>query len=213
MRHALRYARALEVIMQSIRNLLRILVISALLSPALPAIAADDEAGFGHMLTLMQVFVRLAGQSDDPVAGMKAMDDVLAGRNVQANEAAAGLFKEITADMPVEHRTKIASIAGDVLGLARRDLAKAPAQASLSTDASLQARKDLTSMGLRYFDAKDYLGAVKRDDALAVELFIAGRGVNLASRDADGRSAAEIARANGNARLAELLTKNPPAAR
>jgi hypothetical protein len=37
--------------------------------------------------------------------------------------------------------------------------------------------------------------------------------VNLASRDADGRSAAEIARANGNARLAELLTKNPPAAR
>jgi len=192
---------------------IRILLVSALLVPVAPAIAADEEGGFGHMLTLMQVFVRLAGQSDDPVAGMKAMDDVLAGRNVQANEAAAGLFKEITADMPVEHRTKIASIAGDVLGLARRDLAKAPAQASLSTDASLQARKDLTSMGLRYFDAKDYLEAVKRDDALAVELFIAGRGVNLASRDADGRSAAEIARANGNARLAELLARNLPAAR
>jgi hypothetical protein len=193
---------------------IRILLVSALLTPAVPAIAAADaDAGFGHMLTLMQVFVRLAGQSDDPAAGMKAMDDVLAGRNAQANEAAAGLFKEITADMPVEHRTKIASIAGDVLGLARRDLAKAPAQASLSTDASLQARKDLTAMGLRYFDAKDYLEAVKRDDALAVELFITGRGVNLGSRDADGRSAAEIARANGNARLAELLAKNLPAAR
>jgi hypothetical protein len=199
--------------MQSIRNLLRLLLVFALLTPVVPAIAADEDAGFGHMLSLMQVFVRLAGQTDDPVAGMKAMDDVLAGRNAQANEAAAGLFKEITADMPVEHRTKIASIAGDVLGLARRDLAKAPAQASLSTDASLQARKDLNSMGLRYFDAKDYLEAVKRDDALAVELFIAGRGVNLASRDADGRSAAEIARANGNARLAELLAKNPPVAR
>lgn len=209
MRHALRYPRVLEVVMPFIR----ILLVSALLTPALPAIAADEDTGFGHMLTLMQVFVRLAGQTDDPVAGMKAMDDVLAGRNAQANEAAAGLFKEITADMSVEHRTKIASIAGDVVGLARRDLAKAPAQASLSTDASLQARKDLTSMGLRYFDAKDYLEAVKRDDALAVELFIAGRGVNLASRDADGRSASEIARANGNARLAELLAKNPPAAR
>jgi len=209
MRHALGYPRVLEVIMAFIR----ILLVSALLAPVAPAIAADEEGGFGHMLTLMQVFVRLAGQTDDPVAGMKAMDDVLAGRNAQANEAAAGLFKEITADMPVEHRTKIASIAGDVLGLARRDLAKAPAQASLSTDASLQARKDLTSMGLHYFDAKDYLEAVKRDDALAVELFIAGRGVNIASRDADGRSAAEIARANGNARLAELLTRNPPAAR
>jgi hypothetical protein len=209
MRDALRYPRALEAVMPFIR----ILLVSALLAPVAPAIAADEEAGFGHMLTLMQVFVRLAGQSDDPVAGMKAMDDVLAGRNAQANEAAAGLFKEITADMPVEHRTKIASIAGDVLGLARRDLAKAPAQASLSTDASLQARKDLTSMGLRYFDAKDYLDAVKRDDALAVELFIAGRGVNLGSRDADGRSAAQIARANGNARLAELLAKDLPATR
>ena len=209
MRHALRYPRALEVVMPYIR----ILLVSVLLTPAVPAIAADEDAGFGHMLSLMQVFVRLAGQTDDPVAGMKAMDDVLAGRNAQANDAAAGLFKEITADMPVEHRTKIASIAGDVLGLARRDLAKAPAQASLSTDASLQARKDLNSMGLRYFDAKDYLEAVKRDDALAVELFIAGRGVNLASRDADGRSAAEIARTNGNARLAELLAKNLPAVR
>jgi hypothetical protein len=193
---------------------IRILLVSALLAPVVPANAAADEEApaFGHMLTLMQVFVRLAGQTDDPVAGLKAMDDVLAGRNVQANEAAVGLFKEMTADMSVEHRTKIASIAGDVLGLARRDLGKTPAQ-SLSTDASLQARKDLTSMGLRYFDAKDYLEAVKRDDALAVELFIAGRGVNLGSRDADGRSAAEIARANGNARLAEMLARNLPAAR
>src|SRR3954465_8269804 len=153
MRHALRYPRVLEVVMPFIR----ILLVSPLLTPALPAIAAaDEDTGFGHMLTLMQVFVRLAGQSDNPVAGMKAMDDVLAGRNAQANEAAAGLFKEITADLPVEHRTKIASIAGDVLGLARRDLGQtrgsAPAlSSSLSTDASLQARKDLTSMGLRYF--------------------------------------------------------------
>jgi len=206
----------LEVVMQSIRNLLRILLLPALLAPVLPALAADEDAGFGHMLTLMQVFVRLAGQSENPVAGMKAMDDVLAGRNAEANQAAAGLFNEMTADMPAEHRTKIASIAGDVLGLARRDLGKTQSSAlapSFSTDASLQARKDLTSMGLRYFDAKDYLEAVKRDDALAVDLFIAGRGVNLASRDADGRSAAEIAQANGNARLAELLARSLPAAR
>jgi hypothetical protein len=112
--------------------------------------------------------------------------------------------------MPAEHRDKVASIAGEVLGLARRDLGKTPA---VSTDSSLQARKDLTAMGLRYFDPKDYLDAVKRDDALAVELFVAGRGVNLASRDADGRTAAEIARTNGNPRLADLLARNLPAAR
>jgi hypothetical protein len=193
-------------------KLVRLLLAAALLVPALPALAADDDAALGHMLSLMQVFVRLAAQSDDPVAGLKAMDDVLAGRNAQANQAAAGLFSEITADMPAAHREKMASIAGDVLGLARRDLGKPPAE-SLSTDKSLQARKDLNAMGLRYFDAKDYLEAVKRDDALAVELFIAGRGVNLASRDADGRSASEIARANGNAQLAELLARSLPAAR
>ena len=193
-------------------KLARILLFSTFVLPALPAAAAEEQAaGFGHMLTLMQVFVRLAG-SDDPASGLKAMDDVLAGRNLEANQAAAGLFNEMTAGMPVEQRAKVASIAGDVLGLARRDLGKAPRQA-LSTETSLQARKDLNAMGLRYFDAKDYLDAVKRGDELAVELFIAGRGVNLASRDADGRSATEIARAGGNPRLAELLARNLPAAR
>lgn len=194
-------------------KLVRILLLSTLVLPALPAAAAEEQApGFGHMLTLMQVFVRLAGQSDDPAAGLKAMDDVLAGRNLEANQAAAGLFGEVTAGMPAEHRAKVASIAGDVLSLARRDLGKPQIQ-SFSTEGSLQARKDLTAMGLRYFEAKDYLDAVKRGDELAVELFIAGRGVNLASRDADGRSAAEIARAGGNSRLAELLARNLPAAR
>jgi hypothetical protein len=199
--------------MEVAMKLVRILLLSTFVLPAFPAVAAEEQApGFGHMLTLMQVFVRLAGQSDDPAAGLKAMDDVLAGRNLEANQAAAGLFNEMTAGMPVEHRAKVASIAGDVLGLARRDLGKAPRQ-SLSTESSLQARKDLNAMGLRYFDPKDYLDAVKRGDELAVELFIAGRGVNLASRDADGRSAAEIARAGGNPRLAELLARSLPAAR
>jgi hypothetical protein len=194
-------------------RMIRTLLLATLLAPTLSLAATDEEApGLGHVLTLVQVFVRLAAQSNDPVAGLKAMDDVLAGRNREANQAAAGLFGEMTAGMPAEHRAKMASIAGDVLGLARRDLGRAPAQA-VSTDASLQARKDLTAMGLRYFDAKDYLDAVKRDDALAVELFIAGRGVNLGSRDADGRGAAEIARANGNAHLADLLARNLPAAR
>jgi hypothetical protein len=197
--------------------MVRTLLIATLLAPTLSIAATDEEApGLGHVLSLVQVFVRLAAQSSDPVAGIKAMDDVLAGRNMEANQAAAGLFGEMTAGMPAEHRAKVASIAGDVLGLARRDLGQvrgsAPAQA-FSTDTSLQARKDLTAMGLRYFDAKDYLEAVKRDDALAVELFVAGRGVNLGSRDADGRSAAEIARANGNAHLADLLARNLPAAR
>jgi hypothetical protein len=51
---------------------------------------------------------------------------------------------------------------------------------------------------------------VKRNDALAVELFIAGKGVNLGATDWRGRNAAEIARANGNERLATLLSRGLP---
>jgi hypothetical protein len=46
-----------------------------------------------------------------------------------------------------------------------------------------------------------------------VELFIAGKGVNLGATDWRGRNAAEIARANGNERLATLLSRSLPAER
>ena len=68
-------------------------------------------------------------------------------------------------------------------------------------------------MGLRYHEPKDFLDAVRRDDSLAVELFIAGRGVNLGAKDAEGKTALDIARAKGNQSMAELLARNLPAAR
>ena len=54
---------------------------------------------------------------------------------------------------------------------------------------------------------------MKRNDALAVELFIAGRGVNLEAKTWTGRSALDIARENGNTQLAELLSRSLPARR
>jgi len=64
----------------------------------------------------------------------------------------------------------------------------------------------LHAMGLRYYDAGQFLDAVKRDDALAVALYIEAHGVNLDARDADGRSAVEIARARGNQQIAGMLS-------
>src|SRR5688572_15279121 len=74
-------------------------------------------------------------------------------------------------------------------------------------------RERVAAMGLRYHDANEFLDAVKRDDTLAVELFIAGRGVNLGAKDGWGRSALDIARSRGNTQIAELLARNLPAAR
>ena len=68
-------------------------------------------------------------------------------------------------------------------------------------------------MGLRYYDSAQFLDAVKRDDTLAVELYLAGRGVDVSGKGPDGRSALDIARANRNERLAELLARNLPAKR
>ena len=200
-------------------KLIRLLVLLPLIATAAPACATtepqpapvrEDEgwSAFGHALTLAQVFMRIAAHSENPD---QAFDDVLAGRSTEANRAIAGLLEEATADMPAQYRERVAAIGKDIASVARKQAGK-PAAAASPGDA-LQARKDLTAMGLRYHDPKDFLDAVQRDDALAVELFVAGRGVNLASKDAQGRTALDIARARGNTQMAELLARNLPATR
>jgi hypothetical protein len=177
-----------------------------------PPPAAQDEEGwkaFGHALTLAQVLMGIAARSENPEQGF---DDVLAGRSTEANRAMAGLLEEATADMPTEYRSRVASIGQDIASLARKQVGK-PVPSAASADGALQARKDLTAMGLKYHDTNEFLEAVKRDDVLAVELFIQGRGVNLGAKDAQGKTALEIARARGNALLAQLLARSLPAAR
>jgi hypothetical protein len=178
--------------------------------PAPATVSKPKDEGwsaFGHALTLAQVMMRIAAHSENPDQGF---DDVLAGRSTEANRAIAGLLEEATADMPPEYRSRVASIGQDVASLARKEMAKPKVAAP---ERAIQARKDLTAMGLKYHDPNDFLEAVRRDDALAVELFIEGRGVNLGARDAQGRSAVEIARARGNQPMAQLLARSLPAAR
>jgi hypothetical protein len=175
-------------------------------SPTPPPAAQDEWKTFGYALTLAQIFVRTA-QSDNPD---KAFDEVLAGRNTEANSAVAGLLHEATPDMPVEYRTRVASIGQDIASLARKQVGKPVVS---SPDRAVQARKDLTAMGLKYHDPNDFLEAVRRDDQLAVELFVEGRGVNLGAKDGQGKSALEIARAKGNEPMAQLLARSLPAAR
>jgi len=185
-------------------------------TPAPAAQAEDGWKAFGHALTLAQILVRTA-QSDDPD---KAFDDVLAGRSSEANSAFSGLLQEATADLPAEHRSRVASIGLDVASLARKQIGKPVAASSeristgrSSPDGALQARKDLTAMGLKYHDPNDFLEAVRRDDQLAVELFVEGRGVNLGAKDAQGKTALDIARARNNEQMAQLISRSLPAAR
>src|SRR6266850_1396288 len=168
----------------------------AALAVALPAHAADDEmdwTAFGHVLTLIQNVVRI-------------------GTQPYPDQAMAGLFAGATAEMPPQYRDRVASIGRDIVAYAVKNPVTSTVDA-MSTDRSLQARKDLTAMGLRYYDEGQYLDAVKRNDQLATELYIAARGVNLDARTWTGRGALDIARDNGNTRLAELLSRSLPVKR
>lgn len=189
----------------------RIVFLIALLASSFTVRAAEDAqdwTAFGHVLTLLQTMVRIGAQPYPD----QAIADLLAGRNTEANRAIAGLFEGATAEMPPEYRAQVAAIGRELAGY----VAKHPVAGgvdTISTDRSLQARKDLTAMGLRYYDEGQFLDAVKRNDQLATELFIAGRGVNLEARTWSGRSALDIARDNGNTQLAELLARSLPARR
>lgn len=192
-------------------KLIRALFIFALAASSASARSAvDDEdwTAFGHVLTLVHQMVRI-GAHPNPDA---AMADLLAGRNHPANQAIASLFAGATAEMPPQYRDRMAAIGRDIASLAMKHPAPAAVEA-FSADRSVQARKDLTAMGLRYHDERDFLDAVKRNDELAVQLFVQGRGVNLDAKTWTGRSALEIARDNGNNRIADLLARSLPAGR
>lgn len=194
---------------------IRTLLIAALLIPVLPAQAAEEpsDGSLGHMLTLVHMFVRIAAESDSSQLSLRAIDEVLAGRNAAANEAVAGLLNEALADVSPQNRATIAAIGRDLVGMARKNLLGVNPGQTLFPDRSVEARKELTAMGLTYHDSKQFLGAVKRNDVLAAELFIAGRGVDLSATDFWGRDAVDFARGNNNEPLAQLILRSRPAAR
>ena len=189
---------------------IRVLLLLPLLAVSLSARAADDAQdweAFGHVLTLLQTAVRISASSSPD----QAMTDVLAGRDRQVNQAVASLFAGATAEMPAEYRDRVAALGLEFATLALKNPVSSTA-ATLSENRSLQARKDLAAMGLRYYDEGQFLDAVKRNDSLAAELFLAGRGVNPGASTWTGRSALDIARDNGNAQLADLIARSLPPA-
>lgn len=194
---------------------IRTLLVAALLIPVLPAQAADEpsDSSLGNILTLVHMFVRIAAESDSSQVSLRAIDEVLAGRNAAANEAVAGLLNEALAEVSPQNRATIAAIGRDLVGMARKNLFGVNPGQTVFPDRSAEARKELTAMGLTYHDSKQFLSAVKRNDVLAAELFIAGRGVDLSATDFWGRDAVDFARGNNNEQLAQLILRSRPAAR
>ncbi len=180
-------------------KLLRVLTVASLALPfslwtaGAQAAEQDDWTMFGRMLSLVQGFVQLSAESGaDAGSAEKHFDGLLSGKSAEANKLAEEMF----GDMPGEQR-------GQILGFARTLVAMGQKQAQVErrraqeTDA-IQARKDLAGMGLSYFDRKQFVDAVKRNDRLAVQLYLGSRGV-------DTRAGLEAARGAGLIEMEQLL--------
>lgn len=162
---------------------------------------SDDWATFSKLLAVVQVLMNVAAASqDDPRAGQRAIEDLMNGRNPEANALAAEIF----AGVPPAERERLLGIARSMVALGQRQVG--PGYPGAGDAAALQARKDLTAIGLTYYDRGQFLDAVKRGDLVAVRLFLAGRGVDPAARDLLGNTALDLARREGNTEMIALLS-------
>ncbi len=176
-------------------NLLRLMVVWALVLSSGVAQAAESEdwAMFGRLLSLVQGFVQVSADSGASAGSAeKHFHGLLSGKSGEANQLAEEMF----GDMPGEQR-------GQILGFARTLVAMGQKQAQIERkraheNDAIQARKDLAGMGLSYFDRKQFIDAVKRNDKLAVQLYLGGKGV-------DARAALDAARGAGLIEMEQLL--------
>lgn len=161
--------------MRSIRIVMTLL---AMISSSVTAAAedAEDRVLFSRVLALVQPIVHLAAHSPDPQAARNAIDAMLAGRSEEANRIAADVFDGMLSDAPPEHRPALRSIGRDLLALARREQGRAAVLAPHASTA-IEARKQLHAMGLRYWDEQQFQDAVRRGDTIAIELYLAARGL------------------------------------
>jgi hypothetical protein len=162
--------------MRSLRIVMCLLATS-LISAHARADDANDGANLARMLALVAPIVHAAAHSPDPQAAQKEIDGIFAGRNEQANRVAVELFDSMVADFPPESRPALRSIGLDLLVLARRERARTNALPPPDAiERTIQARRELHAMGLRYWDEEQYQDAVRRGDAIAIELYLVARG-------------------------------------
>ena len=145
---------------------------------------ADDWKMIGGVLALVQQIVHLAANSPDPNAAQQGVDAILSGQDARANRIASGVLDEVLQDLPAEQRGTFVAIGRDLLTLARRErerAAAAPATERAAPPDPVRARKELHAMGLKYWDEQQFLEAARRGDRIAVELFLAARGLEASS--------------------------------
>ena len=73
----------------------------------------------------------------------------------------------------------------------------------------LEARKQLTAIGLTYHSVDAFHDAIRRKDLLAVELFVTASAVSSKAAGGDGSNAIDLATRTADTALLELVQRNP----
>lgn len=93
-------------------------------------------------------------------------------------------------------------------------LAPAPSSAPANNNqVKVDARKNLTAMGMTYHSQEQFLAAVRRKDDVAVQLYLDGGGIDPNAREKNGKTPVEIAQEVGAVEVAKIISEkiNKPA--
>lgn len=104
-------------------------------------------------------------------------------------------------------QSSVRDTAPAALGVSEPLARKAVAPAAPVLWSSLDARKELTAMGLQYFSQAHFFAAIRRGDQLAVELFVASGGVAV-EEPFESETAMGIAQKIGAPALVSLLQRH-----
>jgi hypothetical protein len=72
----------------------------------------------------------------------------------------------------------------------------------------IEARKNLTGMGMTYHSQDQFIAAVRRKDDVAVQLYLDGEGVDPTAKDSKGKTPFEIAQEAGAVDVAKLISNH-----
>lgn len=145
---------------------------------------------------------RATGQLEGNIASIRAkLPDILVerfevpGRPVETPDQAA-----VAALIPA------AEIAATATPAENQPARVAPTpSASTPMQIKLEARKNLNAMGMIYHSQQQFIEAIRRNDDVAVQLFVDGAGVSLEAMDDEGRTPLEIAKSHGSPEIVALL--------
>jgi hypothetical protein len=82
----------------------------------------------------------------------------------------------------------------------------APVKNTSNIAQTIEARKQLTAMGLSYFSLDQFHEAISRKDALAVRLFVDANAVKARAPNSKGQTGAELAKQSGDDEIIALVS-------